>query len=42
MSLKFKRNYPIIFLLITFVSFLMLTMGAQPIISYTIKFVLGA
>ena len=39
MSLKFKRNIPIIFVLLSFVSFLMLTMGDQPIISYTIKLI---
>lgn len=39
MSLKFKRNIPIIFALISFVTLLMVTMGNQPIISYTIQLV---
>jgi len=37
MSLKFKRNYPIILWLIAPLSFLAIAMGDQPIIAYTIK-----
>jgi hypothetical protein len=37
MSLKFKRNYSIIFWLVTTLSFLAIAMGDQPIIAYTIK-----
>jgi hypothetical protein len=36
MSLRFKRNYPIIILLATILSFLALAMGNQPIIAYSI------
>jgi hypothetical protein len=36
MSLKFKRNYPIILLLVAFLSFLAFAMGNQPIIAYSI------
>lgn len=36
MSLKFKRNYPIILLLVTILSFLAFAMGGQPIIAYTL------
>ena len=36
MSLKFKRNYPIIILLVAFLSFLAFAMGNQPIIAYSI------
>jgi hypothetical protein len=37
MSLKFKRNYPIILWLISTLSFLAIAMGDHPIIAYTIK-----
>ena len=36
MSLKFKRYYPIILLLVTILSFLAFAMGNQPIIAYSI------
>jgi hypothetical protein len=36
MSLKFKRNYPLILLLVTILSFLVFVMGGQPIIAYTL------
>ena len=36
MSLKFKRNYPIILLLVTILSFLAFVLGSQPIIAYTL------
>ena len=36
MSLKFKRNYPIILLLVTILFFLALAMGGQPIVAYSI------
>jgi len=36
MSLKLKRNYPIILLLVAILSFLVLVMGGQPIIAYTL------
>ena len=35
MSLRFKRNYPIIFWLIATLSFLVIAMGSQPIIAYS-------
>jgi len=41
MSLTFKRNLPLILLLVSIVSFLMLAVGNQPIISYSIQLVLG-
>ena len=37
MSLKFKRHYPIILLLVAIPSFLAFAMGDQPIIAYTLK-----
>jgi hypothetical protein len=37
MSLKFKRNYPIILSLIAILSFLAFAMGDQRIIAYTVK-----
>lgn len=36
MSLKFKRNYPIVLLLVGILSLLALTLGDQPIASYAI------
>jgi hypothetical protein len=36
MSLQFKRNYPLILLLVTILSFLAFVMGGQPIIAYTL------
>jgi hypothetical protein len=36
MSLQFKRNYPLILLLVTIISFLAFVMGGQPIIAYTL------
>ena len=36
MSLKFKRNYRVILLLVSILSFLAIAMGHQPIIAYTI------
>jgi hypothetical protein len=37
MSLTFKRNYPIILLLIAILSFLAFAMGDQPLAAYAIK-----
>ena len=37
MSLKFKRNYPIILLLVVILSFLAFAMGNQPIIAYIVN-----
>ena len=37
MSLKFKRNYPIILLLIAILAFLTLAMGNQRIVAYTAR-----
>jgi hypothetical protein len=34
MSLRFKRNYRIVLLLVTILSFLAIAMGNQPIIAY--------
>ena len=34
MTLRFKRNVPIVLLLVTLVSFLTLVVGNQPIIAY--------
>ena len=34
MSLRFKRNYHIAIMLITFLAFLVIAMGNQPIIAY--------
>jgi hypothetical protein len=36
MTLKFKRNYRIILLLVTILSFLAFVLGNQPIIAYTL------
>jgi len=36
MNLKFKRNYPLILLLVAILSFLAFSMGAQSIIAYTL------
>ena len=36
MSLKLKRNYPLILLLITILSSLAFVLGSQPIIAYTL------
>lgn len=37
MSLKFKRNYPLILLLVAILTFLTLAMGDQRIVAYTAK-----
>jgi hypothetical protein len=37
MSLKLKRNYPIILLLVAILSFLAFAMGNQPIIAYIVN-----
>lgn len=37
MSLRFKRNYPIVLLLIVILVFLTLTMGDQRIVAYTAR-----
>lgn len=37
MTLKFKRNLPIVILLVGILSLLALTMGSQKIVSYTIN-----
>jgi hypothetical protein len=37
MSLKFRRNYPMVLLLIAILSFLALAMGNQPIIAYVMN-----
>lgn len=37
MSLKFRRNYPIILLLIAFIALLTFTMGDQYLVSYSIS-----
>jgi hypothetical protein len=37
MSLKFKRHYPIILLLVAILSFLAFAMGNKPIIAYIIN-----
>ena len=34
MSLRFKRNYRIVLLLVTILSFLAIAMGNQPIVAY--------
>jgi hypothetical protein len=36
MSLKFKRNYPLILLLVTILSLLAFVLGGQSIIAYTL------
>ena len=35
MSLKFKRHYRILMLLVAFLTFLMMVIGDQPIVAYT-------
>jgi hypothetical protein len=37
MTLKFKRNLPIVLLLVGILSFMVLTMGSQQIVSYTVN-----
>jgi len=37
MTLRFKRNYPLVLMLIGILSILGLTMGNQPIVSYTVN-----
>ena len=37
MTLKFKRNLPIVILLVGILSLLALTMGSQQIVSYTVN-----
>ncbi|MCX6032494.1 MAG: hypothetical protein NT169_24775 [Chloroflexi bacterium] len=37
MSLEFKRNHPMILLLLAILCFLTFVMGDQPIIAYTVK-----
>jgi hypothetical protein len=37
MSLRFRRNYPMVLLLIAILSFLALAMGNQPIIAYVMN-----
>lgn len=37
MSLKFKRYYPIILFLVCFLAFLVIAMGDQYVISYTLS-----
>ena len=37
MSLRFKRNCPIVILLVTILSLLVLAMGDQPIIAYIVN-----
>jgi uncharacterized membrane protein (Fun14 family) len=37
MTLKFKRNIPIVVLLVGILSFMVLTMGSQRIVSYTVN-----
>jgi hypothetical protein len=34
MSLRFKRNYPIVLLLVSILSFLAIAMGHLPIVAY--------
>ena len=36
MTLKFKRNYPLVLMLVGILSILVLTAGNQPIASYTV------
>lgn len=35
MNLKFKRNFPMIILLLAFLTFLLVAAGSQPILAYT-------
>ena len=37
MTLKFKRNLPILLLLVSILSLMALTMGSQQIVSYTVN-----
>lgn len=37
MTLKFKRNLPILLMLVGILSFMALTMGSQQIVSYTVN-----
>jgi len=37
MTLKFKRNLPLLLLLVSILSFMALTMGSQQIVSYTVN-----
>lgn len=37
MTLKFKRNLPIVLMLVGILSLLALTMGSQQIVSYTVR-----
>lgn len=37
MTLKFKRNIPIVLLLVSILSLFVLTLGNQPIASYTVN-----
>jgi hypothetical protein len=37
MTLKFKRNLPIVVLLVGILSILALTMGSQQVVSYTVN-----
>ena len=37
MTLRFKRNVPIVLLLVSLVSFLALVMGNQPIVAYFVN-----
>lgn len=37
MTLKFKRNFPIVLMLVGILSLLALTMGNQQIVSYTVN-----
>jgi len=37
MTLKFKRNIPILLLLVSILSLMALTMGSQQIVSYTVN-----
>lgn len=37
MTLRFKRNVPLVLLLVGILSLLALTMGNQPIVSYTVN-----
>lgn len=36
MTLRFKRNYPLVLMLAAILSMLALTMGSQPVTSYTV------
>ena len=37
MTLRFKRNYPLVLMLVAILSILALTMGNAPIVSYTVS-----